>query len=75
MTKIEKLSDAITGERAEYIVPISLVVEDDGFFDDELFSELAIGDEEGAEWFEDKRIGKWSDFRNSLTSKDLCKLV
>ena len=28
MTKIEKLSDAITGERAEYIVPIALFAKD-----------------------------------------------
>lgn len=74
MTKIEKLSDAITGERAEYIVPIALFAKDDGFLDDEFFSELA-SDEADDEWFDDKRICKWSDFRNSLTRKDLSKLV
>lgn len=38
--------------------------------DDSLFDEL----EAPEEWFSDRRIGKWSEYRNGLTGKDLSEM-
>lgn len=82
MKRVEKLSDAIVGERVGQIAPLAVLptkrcfVSEDGgeFLDDLFFFELANSDSE-EEWFDDKRVGKWSDFRNSLTNKNLSALV
>ena len=74
MKKVCKLSETVDGsERVEWIKPFEL---HKGCFehcpdylleDDSLFDEL----EAPEEWFSDRRIGKWSEYRNGLTRKDL----
>ena len=74
MKKVCKLSETVNGsERVEWIKPLELhkgCVEhcpDYLLEDDSLFDEL----ETPEEWFSDRRIGKWSEYRNGLTRKDL----
>lgn len=77
MKKVCKLSEAVDGsERVEWIKPSEL---HKGCFehcpdylleDDSLFDEL----EAPEEWFSDRRIGKWSEYRNGLTRKDLSEM-
>ena len=71
------MTDCIAEERVEWVkdAPLRPL---EYLLDDELMEELLKleanegepGDED-EEWFNDKRIGKWSDFRNSLTKKNL----
>ena len=77
MKKVCKLSETVDGSgRAEWIKPLEL---HKGCFehcpdylleDDSLFDEL----EAPEEWFSDRRIGKWSEYRNGLTRKDLSEV-
>lgn len=77
MKKVCRLSETVDGSgRAEWITPLEL---HKGCFehcpdylleDDSLFDEL----EAPEEWFSDKRIGKWSEYRNGLTRKDLSEM-
>ena len=77
MKKVCKLSETVDGsERVECIKPLEL---HKGCFehcpdylleDDSLFDEL----EAPEEWFSDRRIGKWSEYRNGLTRKDLSEM-
>ena len=77
MKKVCKLSETVDGsERVEWIKPLEL---HKGCFehcpdylleDDSLFDELKAPEE----WFSDKRIGKWSEYRNGLTRKDLSEM-
>ena len=75
--KINKLKDAVSNERVEHIKPLELHkgcfehCPDSLLEDDELFEEL----EAPEKWFNDKRIGKWSDYRNKLTRKDLSEMI
>jgi len=75
--KVERLADAVSEERVEWIKPLALK---HGVFefcpdflleDDSLFEELDASEE----WFSDKRIGKWSEYRNGLTKKDLSEMI
>ena len=66
--EINKLSDSVSGERDEWIIPEKLHEIDFSLFDDNALEDSA---EQEDEWFTDSRIGKWSDFRNSLTKKNL----
>ena len=77
MKKVCKLSETVDGnERVEWIKPLEL---HKGCFehcpdylleDDSLFDEL----EAPEEWFSDRRIGKWFEYRNGLTGKDLSEM-
>ena len=77
MKKVCKLSETVDGSgRVEWIKPLEL---HKGCFercpdylleDDSLFDEL----EAPEEWFSDRRIGRWSEYRNGLTRKDLSEM-
>ena len=77
MKKVCKLSETVDDNgRVEWIKPLELYK---GCFehcpdylleDDSLFDEL----EAPEEWFSDRRIGKWSEYRNGLTRKDLSEM-
>ena len=77
MKKVCKLSETVDDNgRVEWIKPPELYT---GCFehcpdylleDDSLFDELEAPDE----WFSDRRIGKWSEYRNGLTRKDLSEM-
>lgn len=70
--RIEKLSDAASGERAEWIVPKPLCTKESLFDDDVLLDGLEeVGGAVDEPWFLDDRIGRWGEFRQSLTGKDL----
>ncbi len=77
MKKVDRLTDCIAEERVEWVKDAPLhsleYLLDDGLMEELLkleANEEELGDED-REWFNDKRIGKWSDFRNSLTKKNL----
>ena len=77
MKKVSKLSETVYGSgRGEGIKPLEM---HKGCFehcpdylleDDSLFDEL----EAPEEWFSDRRIGKWSEYRNGLMRKDLSEM-
>lgn len=75
MNKIEKLSECVSDKREEWVKEIPLNAPE-YLFDDELINDLeSIGTENDDDWFKDRRIGRWSSFRNSLTKKDLSEMI
>lgn len=73
MKKVDKLADCVGEERVDWVKDI-LLHAPEYLLDDGLIEELQKLDDENAEdeeWFDDKRIGKWRDFRNSLTKRDM----
>ena len=68
--RVEKLADCVSREKAEVIVPEPLHG-CEYLLDDELIEDLRLMDAEDAEWFDDPRIGKWMDYRNSLTKRNM----
>lgn len=74
--KANKLSECVASERATHIASKPLREISDKFIDfDFLESQLASHNNEDGEWFADKRIGNWSKFVQTLTSKDLSRIL
>ena len=73
--KVSKLSECVADKKATHIVPIVIghpeKYYDFDFLDSKLANHLENVEEE---WFDDKRIGKWSNFVRTLTSKDLSSI-
>lgn len=66
--KVSELSECVADKKATHIVPI-VDGHPEKYYD---FDFLDSNVEE--EWFGDKRIGKWSNFVKTLTSKDLSSI-
>ena len=66
--KVSELSECVADKKATHIVPI-VDGHPEKYYD---FDCLDSNEEE--EWFVDKRIGKWSNFVRTLTSKDLSSI-
>ena len=66
--KVSELSECVADKKATHIVPI-VDGHPEKYYD---FDFLDYNVEE--EWFGDKRIGKWSNFVRTLTSKDLSSI-
>lgn len=73
--KVNKLSECVADERATHIVPIANGHPEKYYDFDFLDSQLANHSENEEEWFNDKRIGKWSSFVQTLTSKNLSSIL
>ena len=73
MKTVKSLKDCVSGERVEWIEsrPIA-TTKGTNFIDFDYLVEHA-DDPEDTEWFKDSRIGKWSDFIQKTTRKDLSK--
>lgn len=73
--KVSELSECVADKKATHIVPI-VVGHPEKYYDfDFLDCQLANHSKDAEEeWFGDKRIGKWSNFVKTLTSKDLSSI-
>lgn len=73
--KVEKLSECVGEERVDWIRDIPLHTPE-YLLDDALIESLeSIGTDRDEDWFKDRRIGRWGDFRNSLTKKNLSDMI
>jgi len=74
--KANRLNECVADKRATHIVSKPLREISDKFIDfDFLESQLASHNNKDEEWFADKRIGNWSEFVQTLTSKDLSRIL
>jgi len=73
--KVNRLAECVNDEKADCIREIPLHTPE-YLLDDDLIEDLeTIGTENDDDWFKDRRIGRWSSFRNSLTMKDLSGMI
>lgn len=74
--KVDKLSECVSDKRVTHIVPRPLVDLSEKYFDFDYLENNLVHNAQNVEeeWFNDKRIGKWSDFVKTLTTKDLSSI-